>query len=199
MKKYIYLLFSAILILAISLILLSKIKIYKQELLEMERSFLIEKQNNIELFERLKNHINNSFLKVENLKVVNSKLETKSLQEIISNDKLCFCFTENMCNSCVTYQLDKLRNFENEYGIENLVIFINIEEMGKLKSLNKIYQTNTPIYYIDKETLSVFSKMHPTVFVLSKTLILNSYFSIENTFTELNDIYFKQISSFFKN
>jgi len=198
-KKIIYLPFLFILIFTTAYLTITKISSYNMKLLELQRNFLNEKQNHDDLYVELKSYINMAYIKVEDFNLVNIDNETKTLREILNSDKLCFYFTENMCNSCITVQIDKVREFEKKYGVNKLLIFTHLDNNEKLKHLNKIYQTNAPIYHIDIRSLLAVNINRPIVFILRETLEINSYFSIENSLTELNDIYFEQISYFFEN
>lgn len=169
----------------------------KSKILTYERNAALKKEYNKELSDKLENEVKYSYFQVKNFEVTDTNMHINKLNKIITNKKLCIYFTDNMCSACTSYQIDKVKELESKYGIRKLIILTTLEDKEKLKYLNTIYQTKIHFYDITKDISLPVGKNIPFVFILNKNLEAYSLYFIDSNFSKLNDIYFKNIESFF--
>lgn len=192
-----------ILILIVLLILLSGFFLYllkksKTELLYAQRDALLQKQFTKDINVRLKDQTSKLYQKVDAFNVVDKNGRSIAINDLINKNMLCFYFDEKMCNSCITYQFDKIREFEQKYGPEKLLVFVTFDKM-QLPYLNTIYQTEVSFFYIEETNLLVSENNFPSVFIINENLEVYSYYSIESSFSDYNEIYFNKITGFLEN
>ncbi|MCG8411202.1 MAG: hypothetical protein MI739_07955 [Bacteroidales bacterium] len=169
---------------------------YKIKLMIKERDLNREKEKNTDILSLFKQHINYSYLNLKNFELTNSENKLCKLATQIKNKTLCMYFTEQMCGTCTSYQINKFKEFEKKYGTDKLIILTSLHNRDKLKYLNKIYQTKIPFYEINEKSLLPATQNSPFVFILDKNLTLSSLYFIESNFSELNNIYFDTIEAF---
>jgi len=139
--------------------------------------------------------LENHHFPVENPQVFfgNDSITKYRLSDLVEDGALIFSFSHDMCEICVDFAIEKLKEHFKDYPSISKVILLPISLQSRLKE--GFYGKQT-VSYVKGEPL-VFEDVlkHPCFFILDGDLITDMVFIPEKSFPEMTDMYLEKVKS----
>ena len=200
-KNSLYLIFIVVL-LGFNVFLVLKIKKLKQQ---QNEAFISIQNEKISEIDAIESQENSTYYNLEvafksehlslkkDLKVINHKLDTLPLSEVVDQGRIVYNYSETHCEMCINAELDLIKQISsNEY--DRVIVLINYQEIRNLviekRKLQRLGLDNLQIYLLSKPLqLPVENIGFPYYFYLDETMKTQHVFIPYKHFPSLSQDY----------
>ena len=117
----------------------------------------------------------------KNIKVLNKKLDTLSLGEIINEPMLVFYFNEYSCMPCIDKIL-KVINERAKYSSIKLIILSKYDEAKDMVLFYRVNKTQIPVFNLTQDLpLPASHRNIPFIFYIDNSMRVNNLLTIEKS------------------